>query len=526
MDKIQQLILDTYNSRPKHFTQILKRNKEVIDYLKEHIDQNLPFIEQLYLATHNESPLCEYGNSKQLKTFNGYTFCGKTGMCRCAREKVSQSVSNTKQKLTEDDNKKINEKRKITVLSKYGVDNVGKTNKAKDNFESFYNDKSKVNDVVSQIKKTKLNRYNDENYNNHKQTEETNLARYGFRNTWSLTDDKQNPNLEIVRDKEKLEKLFPKISVQEIATTYKLHPQTIYYYLNKHELRVPYTSTFEDEIVYFLNELGITNIIRNKRTIIGKELDIFLPDYNLAIEYNGIYWHHDQVPHVTKTYHRDKFILCEEKGIELFTIFSDSWETKKEIWKNKIKSKIGKSKKIYARKTSIKRIDPKDTKELLDNNHIQGYCVSEIAYGLFDNDELVAAMTFSKPRQGIGKKRENAYELVRFVSKKTVVGGASKLLKYFIKEYSPELVYSYSDNQYSVGNLYKILGFSLENNTSIGYRYYDPVNKKMYHRYNFTKYKLVDMGYDKDKTEKEIMDELGYLRIWDCGSKTWIMSIR
>lgn len=527
MNDIQKLIIDTYTEKPRHFAQILKRNTEIIKYIKENVPISITsFLEQLYYVVYNDDGICFRGNKKKLKTFAGYSFCGKTGVCQCAKESVSNSVSESKNNYTEEQRIVINEKRKNTTLEKYGVTNTGQIQSAKNAHAEFYKDVSKVADAVSRTRKTKIELYGDGRYNNRKKAEDTCLERYGVKNTWSLSDEKQNPALDILRDKFQLEQIFPKMSVTEIANTYKLHEQTIYYYLNFHKLRVPYKSTFEQEIVHYLNTLGITNILSNKRTIIGKELDIFLPNYNLAIEYNGVFWHHDKISHITKTYHKDKFILCESKGIELFTIFSDSWESKKDIWKKKISAKLGFSEKVYGRNTEVIPLSPSQTIDILNNNHIQGYCVSEIALGLVYNNELVAAMTFSKSRTGIGKDRgSGSYELVRYVSSKTVIGGASKLLKHFIEKYSPESIVSYSDNQYSVGNLYKVLGFELENDASIGYRYYDPVKKKMYHRYNFTKHKLVKMGHDSNKTEREIMDDLGYLRIWDCGSRTWVLNI-
>lgn len=528
MNKIQQLIIDTYNQKPKHFTQILKRNNEVLSYLKDNVDQSKPFLEQLYLATHNEVPICKNGNKKQLKTFNGYTFCGKPSVCKCAKDSVSASVSNTKQKYTDEKNKEINNKRLATTLERYGVTNNGQTDIAKIRHKEFYSNQENIDRVTEHIKSVKLEKYGNENYNNVEKIIKTNLERYGVKNTWSLTEDKQNPLLENLKDKNILSSLFSKYTPKEISNLCDVHEMTVYRYLREHGITEPYKSTFEKEIIYFLNNVGITNIVTNKRTIIGKELDIFLPDYNLAIEFNGIYWHHDQIPYITKNYHFEKFMLCEEKGIELFTIFSDSWDNKKDIWKDKIISKLRLSKtRVYARNTTIVTPNITEIRTILDNNHTQGYTSAQICYGLKDNyGTLVALMTFSKKRAGIGKDRgDDSYELVRYVSSKTVVGGASKLLKHFINVHSPKLIFSYSDNQYSHGNLYKTLGFTLESNNTPGYRYYDPRKKKSFHRFNFTKSKLVKLGFDTTKTEFKIMDELGYLRIWDCGSKTWVLEL-
>ncbi len=144
MDNIQQLILGTYREKPKHFTQILKRNKEVVEYLTIHASHLPTFLEQLYFAVYRQSNICSSGNLMPLKTFSGYSFCGKTGICRCAKESVSKSVSATKNQYTVEQNRSINEKRKETTLALYGVTNVGKTDTAIAAHEALYADKNAV----------------------------------------------------------------------------------------------------------------------------------------------------------------------------------------------------------------------------------------------------------------------------------------------------------------------------------------------------------------------------------------------
>lgn len=529
MDSIQDLIISTYNEKPKHFSQILKKNKNVLNYIKDNVPIEITnFLEQIYYVVYKDNGICKYGNKKKLKSFEGFSFCGKTGSCTCAKESVSNNVSQSKKSLTQEQIELSNLKREQTSLKKYGVKNNGQIQNALNAHKEFYLNKDKVSEVTVRIKNTKLKKYGSSTFNNREKAEQTCIEKYGIKNVCVFSEDNKNPNLDILKNKEELSKFFPKMSVTEIAKKLNVWEGTVYRYLNQHGFREPYKSTFEQEIVSYLNTLGIYNIETNKRTIIGKELDIFLPDYNLAIEYNGVYWHHDKIPHITKSYHYDKFINCEKNNIELLTIFSDSWENKKGIWKEKIKAKLHLSeKKIYARKTYIKELKISETKDFLNNNHIQGYCVSQIAYGLYYENNLVAIMTFSKNRIGFGNKfDENIYELVRYVTDRNVIGGASKLLKHFLKKHNPNKIISYSDNQYSVGNLYKKLGFSLKNENKCGYWYYDPFNKKMYHRYNFAKHLLVEEGFDPSKTEKEIMDERGFLRIWDCGSRTWSLTIK
>jgi hypothetical protein len=47
---------------------------------------------------------------------------------------------------------------------------------------------------------------------------------------------------------------------------------------------------------------------------------------------------------------------------------------------------------------------------------------------------------------------------------------------------------------------------------------------KREHRFNFRKDKLIKLGYDSDKTEREIMFENGYDRIWDTGNLKFEMT--
>ena len=134
----------------------------------------------------------------------------------------------------------------------------------------------------------------------------------------------------------------------------------------------------------------------------------------------------------------------------------------------------------------------------------------------------MSIMTFGSLRRSLGSKSKSGhYELLRFCNKKnsTIIGGASKLLKYFIKNYKPSEIISYSDSSRSNGDVYYKLGFELISDTIPNY--YWIINGIRNHRFNFRKDKLIKQGGDFKKTEVEIMSERGYYRIFDCGSKKW-----
>ena len=351
------------------------------------------------------------------------------------------------------------------------------------------------------------------------------LEKYGYENGGHLNPHHQNENLYMLKDREELEKLYPEKSPEDIAEIVGCHLYTVYEYLRNHGLTSYTKSSFEKELVLFLQELGISNIIENDRKILGgKELDILLPDYNVAIECNGLYWHTEKYKD-GKEYHRRKFLECEKESIQLITIFNDVWDSKKELVKNYIAHKLNKSPtKIFARKCTVEKVNNKDLKEFFNKNHIQGFVGASHAYALVYNEEVVAAMTFSAPRSGIGKKIENCYEIVRYATSGSVVGGASRLLSRFVKETKPDVITSYSDNEWSSGELYLTLGFELERELPASYSYLAPGGKKLYHRYRFAKHQLVKEGFDLNKTEKQIMEERKYLRVWNCGKRTWVLN--
>jgi len=289
------------------------------------------------------------------------------------------------------------------------------------------------------------------------------------------------------------------------------------------------TSQGEKSLLRGIKKVYNGIIIENdKKVLDGKEIDIYLPDLKIGIEYCGLYWHSEL--YKKNTYHLDKLKLCHEKGIRLIQIFEDEWISKKKIIKSKIKHILGlnsSKEKIYARKCTIKEIDTGIKNEFLDKYHIQGKDISKIKLGLFYDEILVSVMTFSKPRSCLGNKNsnENSYELSRFATKRkyNVVGGFSKLLSYFKKNYEFSSITTYADLRYSSfeGNLYEVNGFKLSHQSSPNYWYFK--NSQSYvkfHRYNFRKNnlkKLFPEIYDDNLSEHEIMLKAKYLRIYDCG---------
>ena len=326
--------------------------------------------------------------------------------------------------------------------------------------------------------------------------------------------------------------------LEEIAKILGVAKSTVGLYMNKLNIAPNDPNSYDRkiqkvtkpvlEIKDFIRSFYSGEIRLNVRNIIGSlELDLYLPEYNFAIKFNGVYSHLYR-PEETNfsarkdhTYHLTKTKLCEEKGIQLVHIFSSSWNIKKEIWKSFIKNKLGYTEyRLYARSCNIREVSVHEKTSFLEENHLQGKDKSKIKLGLYHKEELVCLMTFGKSRYN----KNFDWELIRFCNKKNynIVGGFSKLLTHFTKNYSGSII-SYADRSYSNGDLYQKNGFTLHKVNKPNYYYVKKNSEIMIHRSNFTKSKILKILNKPEWTEEQLMFELDYSKIFDCGTKTYII---
>lgn len=289
-----------------------------------------------------------------------------------------------------------------------------------------------------------------------------------------------------------------------------------------------FTSKAELEIKEFIQSKGL-EISKNRSILNGKELDMFIPSQNIAIEYNGCKWHTEWFGKKDKYYHYNKMIECNKKGVRLIHIFEDEYMYHKDIVLSKIEHILGihtELPKVGARKCSIVEIKKDVSDKFLDINHIQGKVNATIYLGAYYNNDLVAVMTLKK-------QNNNNYELNRFATNNKIIvsGIASRLLKYFIKNFSPTKIISFADRRWTTNldsNLYTKLGFTLDYCTSPDYHYYNDRldSHKRFHKFGFRKQILHNKyGFDLSMTETEMVRELGYDRIWDCGLAKYVYDI-
>jgi transposase len=267
---------------------------------------------------------------------------------------------------------------------------------------------------------------------------------------------------------------------------------------------------------YLVSEFPDDNWSHSNKTIITPyELDIVNLDKKIAVEYCGLYWHSEGSSGKKQNYHREKYLRCKELGYELITIFeSDSLEKVKCL----LLKKLGKTKKIGARKTKLCSITSKEAMNFHETHHLHSSIGGSYHYGLFYNDTLLVVASFGKNR--FSKHYE--YECTRITSHSnyTVVGGVSKLIKHFIKTENPKSVVTFSDLRFGEGNVYLKCGFTRVKDSPPNYWYSKKYMPQLYSRVKFQKHKLKTVleTFDSLKTEYENMFENGWDRIWDCGN--------
>lgn len=315
-------------------------------------------------------------------------------------------------------------------------------------------------------------------------------------------------------------KLFENTSMFEIAKILKVPKVHVLEYRILKDIPLYeneyFSSKGENELKSFIIEKTNLPIKKSRYKYENKifEVDIDIKSHNLAIEFNGLYWHSTEI-RSDKYYHFKKTKACDGLGIDLIHIFEDEWDEKRDIVQSIILNRLGYSKNIYARNTIIKIVNNIEAKNFLNLNHIQGYRLAKVNYGLYYNNCLIMLITLGKPR--FDKKSE--WEIYRLSTKNNfrVVGGFSKLFKFFIKNHNPKSVITYSDLRFGKGNVYLKNGFTYLGETPPNYFYIK--NGKKVSRYQAQKHKLKNMNnYSGDKTETQIMLENKYKKVYDCGN--------
>jgi len=455
-------------------------------------------------------------------------------------------------------NKEIKEKIRNTVDKRYGGFTLKSLELRRKYENSMLNKYDVINPaksdcILEKIKKTNLIRYGVENPSQNleidKKRRNTNLRLYG-NEVYYKSEDFNNKYKKIIYNRllnsDRLKKMVtPLFSIEEYIgvktydTRYKFkcnkcNNEFLDHLMDGHipRCKVCYptvnTSISEQDIIRFVKEdCKLSNFLEtHKRGILKNygnlELDLYIENKRIALEFDGLYWHSENSGGKNRYYHINKTKECENLGIKLIHIFEDEWIFKKDIVKSIIRAKLNIiEKRIFARNCSISSIDDEKARLFLDTNHIQGYVIGN-HIGLFNCGELVSVLSYGSSRFN----NNYCIEILRFSSilNTIVIGGLSKMLK-FLQRNQYESVLTYVDRRFGYGNSYRQCGFKFIKESEPSYFYIK--NGKRFNRMNFQKHLLERKLeiYDSTLTEWENMQLNNYDRIWDCGTISYGMRI-
>lgn len=392
----------------------------------------------------------------------------------------------------------VREKRKTTMVEKYG------TTHALQHKPSY----AKMSKTMQSRYGVKYPLQNKEINNKSRNTMRTKFDRDHHKQAHISKD-----TLKLLNDVDYLWHLHhsDKLSISAIAAKLNVSERTVSARFDILEIAKVnhFVSQKELEFLEFINNKNIDCNPNDRTAISPQELDFYFPKHNFAVEFNGLYWHSEhQKP---RGYHADKYINCKDKGIKLVQFFEDEIVNKSNIIKNKILYETEKlEERIYARKCNIVKLSYTEKRDFFEDTHIQGNGKTSINYGLTYNDEIVAAIGFSRIREG-------RFLLGRFSTSTVVVGAFSRLLKHFENNHSYSSLITFADLRYSCGDLYEHNEFEMV--SQLRPDYYWVKNLERFHKFNFrhnTGLKKLEK-YDPSLSETENMHNHGFYKIFDAG---------
>lgn len=262
----------------------------------------------------------------------------------------------------------------------------------------------------------------------------------------------------------------------------------------------------------------------DKKLLKGKELDIYIPEKNIAIEFNGLYWHSEEAGK-DQGYHYSKWFSCKNAGVQLIQIWEDEWNRNPEQIKKMIAHKLGFSnqRKVFARKTKVVQVSKIHAEKFLNENHVQGYASGSYYVGLIEKtqnadkitNEDILALLVLKTEGGTDGKVLN---IIRYATSENVVGGFTKLLSWAEKTYKPESFITFADHGVSDGGLYGNNDFEIDKVLSPDYMYIVNGERKHKFGYRLKRFKNdPDLLWEEGLTERELAKLNGLERIWDSG---------
>jgi hypothetical protein len=254
-------------------------------------------------------------------------------------------------------------------------------------------------------------------------------------------------------------------------------------------------SNGEVEVAKYIESLGFQLRLDKRITDNWRDVrfDIIVESKKLVVEFNGVYWH--SIANRERDYHIKKRELAESLGYEMLSIWQDDYESKKDKIEALLRRKLlGAPHRIFARKTSLLKLTPKQALAFHSEHHLQETkpATAGMHYALAYDNKIIAAASFDKT--GV---------LHRYTIKidTALIGGMAKLIAAYRADVGNVPITTYCDKDYFSGGLYAATGFKKVSETlQLTYLH----RNRRVRRENFMKHKLPGFFGEVNMTKTEM----------------------
>ena len=508
----------------KEFDRRLKRDypdfyKFILD---NYSDRTNKLSEMLYMFYNNleNKPTCAIcgGPVKYINIKNGYRRCC-SAKCSCHDPERIRKACQTKIERYGSAGYNNRDKAVKTCLEKYGVDNPFASKEVKNKLKNIFQEKygvdypSQAKEVQEVRKQNALRKYGTDHHMHDPEIKKRALE--GLRHTFLERDE----TLLGYKDDESYIRKCPHPDCNKCSEKFYEIPMSNYHARKYFGLELctrllpvkwgtNKNTGLEQFVKNILDKLKIKYIENDRSILEGKELDIYCPEYSIAIECNGCFWHSRK----SKDYHINKFKKCESKGIRLITIWDDWIVNCPDVLENVIRGLFS----IYDNALNIndchvRKIDGSEANNFIMDYDVYGQTRANHYYGLFDGcNELVAVLGLNQI-----SSFDRIWSITRFVKNPRIKinGCFGYMISKFIDEFKPLSIRTYTHNDIDQTTHLFSCGFKPIKKYINDYWV---VHKTDYIRYFKTaEEKLNDGDHEIEK----------YVYIYDSGTTKWQLNI-
>lgn len=209
----------------------------------------------------------------------------------------------------------------------------------------------------------------------------------------------------------------------------------------------------------------------------------------------------------------EKRMTTGEAGKREIHVDEDLWMSQPDLLLKRIAALAGHATRVHARDTVVTRIDKQVAMGFQAEHHLNVALPGKYRYGLFLDGELAAIAVYSGGRRMHGQSEDyRSFELLRFCHKQGlhVVGGLSKLIEGFRKDFEPGDIMTYADKDWTDGQRYQKTGFEIVGEIAPRVFWLDPRT--------WQRYSMDSLPESLANKTEETLRDAGYLPVINSGS--------